>query len=945
MEKNAYGPASKAGGHSPSRSIFVGRERERRLLDGLLGSVDGSGSAIVILGEAGMGKTSLLEFVQDSASRRGILVRTVRGAESEVVLPFAAVADLLLPLREYLTLLPAVQREALEACLALSAGPAHGPLAACAGTLGVLAAAADEQPLAIVVDDLQWIDPESAQILLFVARRLAPEHVVMVLAVREEPDMALPVIGLPVLPVAGLSRAECAELADKIEVTITPTALTSLVESTGGNPLAVVEQLRVVAAGGLDEDWWEGSGPPALHTSLERTWGRLVDQLTDDERVALFVVAADHTSGGSHTVEALSTLGVSLRSLAGAERLGLVAYQAGEIRLRHPLLRSVILARTPLATRVSAYRALADVADGHARVLYLAAAAIGPDEGVASALVAAAGEARRRNGLWASARTLHRAAELTDDRLLRAERLLKAAYDAHLAGDLRAAVTWCEQALTYRNDPCFMVDVERVAGRARTWLGDPSHAFQSMTAAAASARRLDPARAAEVLAEATAPAALQGHLRIARAVAQQVEDIWNDSADAAAAATPTVLAMVAESFVMSGELHRAKQYLRRAADLLASSNSTIELQGAAFLAQGLLWAERYPEARVHLAGVLGAARRLAAPSILSFALGVSAELEWWTGQWTTAYADATEALQWAAEYGQPALVGYSLGLLARFEAGRGEREACESHVDQSRREVEPRGVGCIAMYNSAALGLAALSVGDQLQAIKNLEFAWDLAGQQGLGNPNVVPFAGDLAEVLARAGQVDRYKHVGNWLDDRARATGLAYPRAAACRARGILATDPDEAQSWFAESLESLGRIGPIPFEEARTLLCSGEALRRARRPAAARTPLDRALNLFDGLGARPWSARARAELAASGVRAPRITLGSRYAALEELSPQELQVGRAAGRGLNNIEVAAALFVSRKTVEAHLTRVYRKLGVRSRTELARVLLANGISD
>ncbi len=210
----------------------------------------------------------------------------------------------------------------------------------------------------------------------------------------------------------------------------------------------------------------------------------------------------------------------------------------------------------------------------------------------------------------------------------------------------------------------------------------------------------------------------------------------------------------------------------------------------------------------------------------------------------------------------------------------------------------------------------------------------------------MVPLAGDLAEALARVEERDRCTEILNWLDERAQATGLAYPRAVGCRARGILATDPDEAQRLFAESLAALDKVGPIAFEQARTLLCSGEAMRRNRRPVAARKPLHEALILFESLGARPWAARARAELAASGVKDYRATTGSAgHNGLQELSPQELQVARIAGRGQNNAEVAAALFVSRKTVEAHLTRVYRKLGIRSRTELARILLANGVAD
>jgi DNA-binding CsgD family transcriptional regulator len=438
---------------------------------------------------------------------------------------------------------------------------------------------------------------------------------------------------------------------------------------------------------------------------------------------------------------------------------------------------------------------------------------------------------------------------------------------------------------------------------------------------------------------------MQGDMHRVRELAEQVECIWEHSSDAAAIATSTALAMVAGAFSISGDIARAAVYLGHAAELPPSSNMTAQLYGAAFHAQSLGWAERYSEARYHLTILLDAARRLGSPTILAFALAISAEIGWWSGQWTTAYADATEALQWATENGQPGLVAYGLSMLARLEAARGERELCQSRIDKAQREVEPRGVGCVSIYDYS-LGLAALGTGELYDAADRLQQAWDLALRQGINNPNVFPIAGDLAEALARAGEFDRCTQVLNWLDERAVATGLAYPRAVRCRAQGILADDPKEAQRLFNASLAAVDEVGPVPFEQARTLLCTGEMIRRNRRPAAARMPLNRAVQIFDGLGARPWAARARIELAASGVKDQRVkTALSASMRLEELSPQELQVARIAGRGQNNLEVAAALFVSRKTVEAHLTRVYRKLGIRSRTELARILLANGIAD
>jgi hypothetical protein len=264
-----------------------------------------------------MGKTSLLNFIADRANRSGPQVLTARGIESEAVLPFAAITDLLWPLQEHFAALPAIQREALEVCLALSTGPPRGPLAACGGALVVLTAAAGQNPLVILVDDFQWLDAESAQILLFVARRLSDEPLAMILAVRDEPDVAMAGTGIPILSLTELSTEECGQLA--MTVTLSPQKLASLVTSTGGKPLAVVERLRMDGPSGWDEDSWASSEGTGLHHSLERTWERLFDQLPEDARTALLVVGANQNAGGQHAVQAPNSLGLSLASLGPAE--------------------------------------------------------------------------------------------------------------------------------------------------------------------------------------------------------------------------------------------------------------------------------------------------------------------------------------------------------------------------------------------------------------------------------------------------------------------------------------------------------------------------------------------------------------------------------------------------------------------------------------------------
>jgi DNA-binding CsgD family transcriptional regulator len=707
--------------------------------------------------------------------------------------------------------------------------------------------------------------------------------------------------------------------------------------STGGNPLAVLENLAgATGAMGPFEP-----GQLTLGPALEDAWGRVFEELPEDTRHALFAVVADSVSGGRHVEQALGLLRLSLASLAPAERRGLLRTGGGEIQLRPPLMRPVVVGRTPLWARTVVCRALAAAAGGHLRAWYLASAATGPDEAVAEALAAAAVDARQRSGYDASARTWRRAAELTVDHAVRASRLLRAATDAYLAGDSAVAVAWCQEALGQCHDEVFAAEAELILGRARTWSGDPLPAFDGLVRAAAMIRPASPQWAAALLAEATLPAAMTGHIYLVRQVAQQAGELWDDTSGLAVGAgvSLTVLAMIAEAFALAGALDHAARYQCRAATLLPSADLAAEQQGAAFLAQGDIWTERWEHGRVCLGAVVDRGRRTGAPAILSLALGLSGELGWWTGRWDSAFEDATEALQWAERLNQVGLIGNALSQLSRIAAARGDRERCHEYVERARQDIEPRGVGCLAVCSAAALGLCALSCGDLTTAIDHLERAWDAAQAAGLGNPNVVPFAGDLAEALARAGAAERAEQVLAWLQERADATGLVYPRAAAARSRGILARDLAEAEAWFAAA-NSAYRRQPMPFEQARTLLCEGEALRRARRPAASRPPLRRALTIFNRLGARPWEARAMIELDATGVRtyARNSTSAS---VLDSLSAQELQVARAVGRGLNNVEAAAALFVSRKTVEAHLTRAYRKLGVRSRTELTRLLITH----
>jgi DNA-binding CsgD family transcriptional regulator len=911
-------------------SSFVGRSRERRLLNALADSASHGGASGVVLGEPGIGKTALLRQVASATSHQ---VSWVRGVESEAVLPFAVAADLLTPLRPWFGHIPDAQRQALEVGLALTDGPPPTPLAACAGALGVLAAAGDERPQVVLVDDLQWIDSESQQLMLFVARRLATEHVVMLFAARDVPGAQYPIGDLPTLQLAGLDIEECDLLARRRGLSVARGFLESVARATGGNPLAFLETITRSPPLAVGDEQTVTVGP-----SAQRAWQSVLGRLPAPTRRALFVVAISHAHGSTALPDVLGTMQLGLSDLEPAEEQGLVHVDSDQVRLRHPLLRRVLIDSTPLAVRLPTYRALADLAGPDLRAWYLSHATVGPDREVADLLAEAAQDTRRRSGYSAALRLSKRAAELTADHATRADRLLAAATDAQLAGDAQSAAAWSQEALDLRSDPPFTAAATLVRGRALTWVGNPGHGYEAMIRAAADTRSHAPLLAAELFAEAIMPALMIGDLRAANDAAMACE------VQCAAGVMPSfrMLVMVAEPYLLRGAIGAARTRLDAAEAMLGNVDLVVDQQALAYLAQGRSWTEDFEAARPLVTTAIDAARRHGAPAILALALAVRSELDHWTGRWSAAYADACESLQWAEELNQANVIGYSLAMLARIEAARGDRHLCEARVDQSRRMVGPHGIVWMQLPERAILGFAALTDGEPETAAEHLESAWEFACAHGIGNPNISRFVPDLIEAHLLCGNTDRARNQLTWLEERACSTGLCHPAAAAARCRGLLAGDVEQAVAAFGVARREHARRS-MPFELARTMLCEGVALRRWRRPAAARSVLREALGLFERLGARPWAGRAAAELAATGIRA--ASSRSRAAPIDALTPQELQIARMVADGLNNSEAAAAMFLSRKTVETHLTRVYRKLGIRSRTDLTRVLMAESIMD
>ncbi len=895
--------------------MVIGRVRERERLAAAVDPARPDGTVTVVVGEPGSGKTTLLDDVVARSSRR--VLRT-SGVEGEAVLPFAGAGDLLLPLREHVDGLPPVQRDALEIALALRAGTVAGPLAVCAAALGTFASAADATPLLLVVDDFPWLDPPSQQVLLFVARRIAPERIALLLAVRDEVPVHPAIWRLPTVTLGPLTSEECRELVRALPVRTSPTVLEAIVERGGGNPLAVVETARVAGPDLLVPGTSTAALPPG--STLERTWSAALDTLPDPTREALAVLALSRSTRRDELDPVLRDLGLTAEDLVPAERRGLVRRDRDEACLRHGLLRPLVDARTPRDLRRRILGALMRHAAPDLAVWYRAEASDAPDDDLAEDLAAAARDARQRSGLLAAARMWARAADFSADPAVTGQRLLAAATDASLSGSGALAVRWCEQALAAHDDPLFVADVQMVRVRTLSWL-DPVQAAGHPLRAAEAVLPHDRARASRLYIEAITPLAMTGRLE---AMERAVERIRETDAR-----TPLGLASVADAYALRGRRGEAHAALDELLGVAADADPVWDAQALVFGAQAAAHLERFEDARRLFSSVTATARRIGAPLVLAYSLIVRAEHDWWAGRWPAAVADATEGVEWAEEVGQPGSRAFGLTLLARVEGPRGDAAACRTHSEEATRIARSLGIESLAVYAAAALGSGALAAGEPATAVAHLARARRLCEDMGMDNPAVVPFAGDLVVATVHAGDRAAAEDAVEWVAAAAERTGSAYAEAMAARGRGLLAEDPDEAEDWFAVARRAHDRV-VAPYERGRTVLAHAETRRRWRRAGGARPLLLEAEATFAALGADPWTARARSELAAAGHR----SAPGDGSPLETLTPQEFQIARGVAEGLSNGEVAAALFVSRKTVEFHLTRIYRRLGVRSRTEL-----------
>ncbi|WP_203733558.1 helix-turn-helix transcriptional regulator [Paractinoplanes durhamensis] len=910
------------------QSILVGREGHCRVLDGLVAAAaEGHGGLLVLAGEPGIGKTALLTYAL--AAARGATTLATTGLESEAALPYAGLGDLLRPLLDLVPKLPGPQARALRAALALEEHETEiSRYAVCMATLSLLTIAADQGPVLLVVDDAHWIDRPSLAALLFAGRRLAADPVAMVVAAHDTALDDLDAAHLDVLRVAGLDHEATGRLLDRLRPDQLPPGLvTELWRATGGNPLALAD-----AADSLTGTQLAGVAPLPdplpIRAGLHRAFAARLAPLPAATRGALLVVALSGSAEAAGIHAALDTIGAGRAALDHAEQAGMIRRAGGRVAFTHPLLRSVVQRTATPAARRRVFDALAATSTGGERAWYLAADVGGLDEPAAAELERAADEMRRRAGYTDAARALHRAAELTAP-ARRARLLFAAAVDAQRAGDLTEAAAWLDEARLLVDDPLIAADIALALGRVLARRGTAAIAQRVLVGAADTVETADPRRAAGLLSAAVDPALTEG--RIHDAVAYARRAVALDAADGGARI------VLAEALMFAGELGESRVLFAAERDRLDQLDPLADADTLVMLGLCRGWLEEYESATAVLGRVIDAARDAGALSVLIRALAFDAEVRRCTGEWSVGYAEAEEALRLARELHEVAPVGFALVGLARFDAACGRHDAALERLAEAARIAGPLGTPGLLIFAGTAEGLVHLVAGDHDRAIACLDGVREFTEKAGLGNPDFLPWCADLIEAYWRAGRSAEARELLTGLEARAGRSGLGSAGAAAARCRAILATDPGEAEWWFREALRRHD-LRPQPFEAARTRLLAAEVLRRRRRRVEARALLHEALPVFDRLGCEPFARRASAELAAAGERGSART----PSVIPRLTAQELQVAQAVADGMSNPEVAAALFISRKTVESHLTNAYRKLGLHSRTQLVRHLAQNG---
>jgi DNA-binding CsgD family transcriptional regulator len=912
-------------------TAIIGREEELGAVQAFVGDLDQGPSALVLSGEPGIGKTILWEAGVAYAQERVGRVLTCRGVEAEASLSFAALSDLLSPvLHEAIPSLASPRRRALEVALLLAEPGDVAPDAHAIGlaVLDVLHVLAERAPVLVALDDAQWLDPASAGVLQIALRRLREEPIGLLATLRVSrdassdfqldrsfPDTRLLRLSLGPLSAGALHRL----LEERLALELTRPELARIREASAGNPFFALELGRELVRTNTRPA--PGQTLPVPESLRELLGGRL-SRLPGETLDVLLQVAAL----ARPTIEVVAAAhGDRERVLGGLEaavREGVVELDDSRVRFAHPLLASICYEQAPLWKRRAVHRALAAaVSDVEERARHLALAADGPDTVAASYLDAAAEHAAARGATAAAAELSELAAELTpDDPPLSRQRRLRAATFHRLAGEGDQATALLDQLLTEVPSGAERADV--LFALAYTFRGDPPTTNKLFDEALAQAAG-DDARAARIL----------GYRSLFRLLAADVHAALLDARAALEKAErvgdPALLAFVicraGHAETWAGEI--TPGLLERGAEIEERCGLQLEFLDSprAILTRLLMRLGEIDRPRAMLEELERTAATRGDEVSRVLVTWYLALLEWYAGRWQHALEHAAAAHELGAQTGFPHNLAWAGRVRALLEADLGLIDEARAHAEEGLAFSQSRQDEFFIIACLGALGRLELALGNLEAAggyLRELPGRLLAGGVHDPGNP----VWADAIETLVTLGDFEQARAYLDQYDLHARQLESPWAVAGAARCRGLLAGAEGDVQSAFAAFERSLAAGAPFPLERARTLLCLGVVRRQAQQKKAAREALEQALAIFEELGARLWAEKARAELRRiSGRRAP----------TEELTETERRVAELAAAGRSNKEIAVELFMGVSTVEAHLSRVYRKLGIRSRAALA----------
>jgi len=901
--------------------VLLGRRTECEALERLLDDVRaGRSGALVIRGEPGVGKTALLQFALESGS--DLRVARAVGVESEMELAYAALHQLCAPMLDRLEGLPAPQRDALRTVFGLTAGGAPDRFLVGLAALGLLSEVAEEQPLLCVVDDAQWLDRASAQALAFVARRLLAESVGLVFATREPSEE----FGrLPELVVGGLRDGDARKLLGSVlRGPLDERVRERIVAETRGNPLALLELPRGLTHAELAGGFGLPDAVP-LSGRIEDSFRRRVEALPDESQRLLLVAAVEPVGEPLSVWRAAERLGIGVHAAAPAAAAGLLEFGA-HIRFRHPLVRSAVYRAASAEERRTVHRALAQATDPKVdpdrHAWHRARAAPGADEDVAAELEQSAGRAQARGGLAAAAAFLERAAALTPDPARRVGRALAAARAKHQAGAPDAALSLLASAEAGPVDELQRARADLLRAQIAFAMSRGSDAPPLLLNAARRLEPLDARLARETYLDALI-AAVSAH-RLASGggaleVAEAARAAGYTRSPAQPARAPDLLLdgwvlLITEGYAAATPTLARALSAFRSGESVSKDEEIRWLWFACHTAYELWDDETWHELsirQVQLARAVGALAEL--PVALNSLAGASL----FAGDFAAAETQVEEA-EAVTEVTGHGLAPYGRLLLA---AGQGREAAASELIESSMEEVVHRGegLGLTAINWAAALFYNGLGrYADALAAAqKATEHPRDMA--------RVLP---ELIEAAARSGNPEDAADALERLSETTRTNGSDWGLGIEARSAALV-SEGDAAEGLYREAIDRLGRTR-MRVELARAHLLYGESLRRRRRRLDAREQLRTAHEMFTAMGFEAFADRAARELLATGETARKRTVETE----RQLTAQEAQIARLARDGLSNPDIGARLFISPRTVEYHLRKVFTKLDISSRKEL-----------